>query len=320
MKFWGNQKICVTGGCGFLGRHLVRELLDRGARRIQILDNLSAGSEDWLPPDPRLQLHIGDIRRPQEVRPALEGVDLIFHLAAPTDVRAALRDCRQDIDQGILGTATLLECAHAMGISKLVFASSSCVYGNNSAQPAREEAGPLLPASLYGASKLAAEGLISAYCQTFQMQSWLFRFPNVVGPELTHGVCLDFVRRLQANPRELEVMGNGQQRKTYMWVSDCVEGILALVPLMDDTVNLANVTTRGSTTVREIAEMVLGEMGLSQALLQVGTSAQGWPGDVPHITLDEARGAELGWRARYSSSEALLLTVRSLLQETTRVA
>lgn len=309
----GGLQICVTGGCGFIGRHLIRALLNQSVRKIRAFDNLSVGQASSLPVDPRIELVVGDLRQPDQVQAALDGCDFIFHLAAPTDVRASLQNTRHDLDQGVLGTYHVLEASRKLGIKKLAFASSSCVYGSGLSLPVGEAAGPLLPASLYGASKLAAEGLIASFCHTFEMQSWLFRFPNVVGSEVTHGVILDFIRKLQKDPAVLPIFGDGRQTKTYLWAEDCIQGILSMISCLTGKVNVVNITTEGSTSVSQIAEVVISEMGLDGVEVQFSGGAQGWPGDVPYILLDGSKASQHGWSARLSSAESVRMTARSLL-------
>lgn len=278
-----------------------------------VLDNLSVGEASSLPTDPRVRLVVGNVTDQESVAESLRGCSFVFHLAAPTDVRNALQDPHMDIDQGTLGTQQVLEGCRKAGIRRLMFASSSCVYGNGLTKPLTEDQGPLLPVSVYGASKLAAEALISAYCHTFGMQSWIYRFPNVVGPELTHGVVRDFVMKLKADSKRLPVFGDGRQTKTYLWVADCVDGILRLMELMTDTVNVANVTTSGSTSVNEIASIVIQEMGLADVKIEHTGGSVGWPGDVPFVLLDGERAKRCGWEASYASSDSIRMAVRELI-------
>jgi UDP-glucose 4-epimerase len=303
---------CVTGGCGFIGSHLVRRLLARGWN-VVAFDNLTVGTVAMLPENSRLRFIQGDIRDEAAVRDAIRGCEIVYHFAAPTNVRTALQMPRHDIDHGVNGTQSVLEAMRVAGVGKIVYASSSCVYGSGLPQPVSEEMGPLVPSSVYGASKLAGEGLIGAYSHTFGIQSWLFRFPNVVGPALTHGVILDFIRRLHSEPDCLTIYGNGRQTKTYCWVEDCVEGVLDLLDRADDEVNTLNVTAPGSTTVRRIAELVVEAMGLREPHFMYTGGAAGWQGDVPIIQLDGSRAAELGWRARLTSDEAVRSTIQCLL-------
>lgn len=307
------KKVGITGGCGFVGRHLVRELLARGTHSIHVLDNLSVGRRECLPETDRVVFFKGDVRDMDSVTAAFSEIDTLFHFAAPTDVRTALTQPRVDIEHGVIGTQNLLERARQISCKRFVFASSSCVYGDGLVLPVAEDAGPLLPVSIYGASKLAAEGLIAAYSQTFGIRSWIYRFPNVVGPELTHGVVLDFVNKLRQDPTKLAIFGDGSQTKTYLWVDDCIQGVLSLFSQMKEIVNVANITTEGSTSVREIAQIVSNQMGLRDVRFEFSGGTRGWAGDVPVIQLSGAVACQHGWHAEHTSSEAIKNTVSSFL-------
>jgi UDP-glucose 4-epimerase len=302
---------CVTGGCGFIGSHLVRRLVADGWA-VRVLDNLSVGTAQAVSGFDRATLIEGDIRDEAAVTAAVNGCEVVFHFAAPTDVRAALENPRHDIDHGVLGTQTVLEGMRRHEVNRLVFASSSCVYGSGLNQPVSEAMGPLLPDSIYGAGKLAAEGLIAAYCGTFGIQSWMFRFPNVVGPGVTHGVIFDFVRRLAQDPTHLRIYGDGTQTKTYLRVEDCVSGIFSLIDRTSSDVNVLNVTTRGATSVRRIAELVVEALELGRIEFQFTGGDRGWAGDVPIIRLDPSRAAALGWTAQLDSEEAVRRTIMEL--------
>ncbi|MDH7568013.1 MAG: SDR family NAD(P)-dependent oxidoreductase [Armatimonadota bacterium] len=308
-------RVCVTGGCGFIGSHLVHRLVAEGWE-VVVYDNLSVGNPAALPACRRISLIQGDVRDQARLRSAVADCDLVYHFAAPTDVRAALKDPHQDVDQIIGGTHTLLEAMRLGGVRRVVCASSSCVYGEGLPQPVSESSAPLLPSSVYGAAKLACEALISAYCRTFDFQAWLFRFPNVAGPGVTHGVIRDFVLRLKKDPSQLLIYGDGNQTKTYLYVDDCIDGIITLVRRMPHSVNLANITAAGATTVNRIAQLVVSALGLSGVQFRYTGGAGGWRGDVSHIVLDGSLAASLGWRARHTSDEAVDLTIRWLVEKT----
>ncbi|MEM2205076.1 MAG: GDP-mannose 4,6-dehydratase, partial [Candidatus Hadarchaeales archaeon] len=217
-----------------------------------------------------------------------------------------------DLKQNVLATFNLLEAMRACGVKRIAFSSSSTVYGEARTLPTPEDYGPLLPISLYGASKLAAEGLISAYCHTFGFRAWIFRFANIVGPRQTHGVILDFIQKLRKNPEELEILGDGNQNKSYLWVEDCVEAMLLAVERSTENPAIFNLGNTDRTTVRRVAEIVCEEMGLQPRFRFTG-GRRGWVGDVPEMLLDIAKICSLGWRPRYSSEEAVRRTVRVLL-------
>jgi len=198
-------------------------------------------------------------------------------------------------------------------VKQIVFSSSSTVYGETPSIPLPENYGPLLPISVYGAAKLAAEALISSFCHTFDMQGWIFRFANVVGERGTHGVIVDFIKKLRRNPKELEILGDGRQRKNYLYVEDCVDGILFGFDHSKDQINLFNLGSTGATEVTRIAEMVVEEMGLKDVKFSYTGGERGWKGDVPKFQFDVSKINKLGWNAKYSSDEAVRKAIRDLL-------
>lgn len=198
-------------------------------------------------------------------------------------------------------------------ISKLVFASSSAVYGDAGVSPVTEDYGPLLPISLYGASKLGSEGLISAFCHLFSMKAWIFRFANVVGKRATHGVIFDFINKLRRNNKELEILGDGTQEKPYIHVEDCVDGILYGFQHATSQISVFNLSCHSSTKVRAIARMVVDEMGLPDVEFKYTGGKQGWPGDVPQVRFDTSRMQQLGWKPRFTSDEAVSQAIKDML-------
>jgi UDP-glucose 4-epimerase len=201
------------------------------------------------------------------------------------------------------------------GIGKIIFASSSVVYGETSGEPVSEDHGPLQPISLYGAAKLASEGLITAFCHLFNMQAWVFRFANVVGPRATHGVIYDFIHKLKKNAEELEILGDGKQSKPYIYVSDCVDGLLYSYQHSDGQVNVFNLGNHDMVDVTTIGRILLEQMGLSEVKLRYTGGTRGWPGDVPRICLETSQMEKLGWKPKYSSEEAIRLAIKEILAE-----
>ena len=308
----------MTGGAGFIGSHLVDRLANEGYEKVTVYDNFSSGREDFI------QHHVGK-RYFKLVRADLldgdvidrelkEGYDVVFHLAAIPDVR--LGEKMPEISKiDILATYNLLDAMRKRDVKNIVFSSSSTVYGEAPPVPLKEDYGPLLPISVYGAAKLACEALISSFCHTFDMKGWIFRFANVVGSRSTHGVIFDFIKKLRKNPKELEILGNGKQKKSYLYISDCIDGMLFGFERSSDQINLFNLGTEGATEVNDIAKMVVEEMGLKDVKFRYTGGDRGWKGDVPRFQFNIEKIKSLGWKPKYESDEAVRRAIRDLLRE-----
>jgi UDP-glucose 4-epimerase len=310
-------RIFLTGGAGFIGSNLAERLLDDG-HEVTAHDDLSLGRREFLSACERragFRFVKGDLLHREEVADLLRGHEAVFHMAANSDIAAGGRATDTDLRQGTLATYHVLDGMRRAGVRELVFASSSAVYGEPRVAPTPEDYGPLLPISLYGASKLACEGLISAFEHAFGIQAWIFRFANVVGEHGTHGAVVDFLRKLRADPASLEILGDGRQAKPYLHVRECVDGMLFGWAHARERVNCFNLACEGATSATRIAEIVCEEMGLESVRFRYTGGSRGWVGDVPQVRLDPARLAALGWTARLASDEAVRLAVRALLAE-----
>jgi len=310
------MKFFVTGGAGFIGSHLVDKLIQKG--EVTVYDNLSSGKKEFI------QHHLGkagfdfvlaDLLDFEKLKKAMPGHDVVFHLAANPDARLGTEDTSLDLNQETVATYNVLEGMRVNDIKKIVFSSSGTIYGETPVFPLPENYGPVLPISLYGAGKLACEGLISSFCHTFDMQSWIYRFANIVGPRATHGVIYDFIHKLKANSKELEVLGDGKQRKPYLYVEECVEGMLFGFSNADQRVNLFNLGCESSTEVNSIAEMVCEEMGLDGVKFKYTGGDRGWRGDVPQVRFDIKKMKKLGWEPELTSDEAVLKGIKKIIPE-----
>lgn len=313
------RRILVTGGAGFIGSHLIPVLLARGAA-VTAYDNLSLGRRDFLGAVEamlRFRFVHADLLATTDLDPVMKDHDCVFHLAANSDISLGRDQTDRDLRQGTLATYNVLESMRRRGVRELVFASSSVVYGEAPRQPTAEDDGPCLPISLYGASKLASEGLISAFCHNFGMRAWIYRFGNVVGGRLTHGVILDFIQKLRENPATLTVLGDGRQAKPYLHVDDCVAGMLFGWQEAAERLNYFNLACEGATAVRDIARFVVEAMGLANVRIEYTGGARGWPGDVPQVRLDPSKLGRLGWRATFTSDEAVRQGIGAALQSLT---
>jgi len=309
------MKAFVTGGAGFIGSHLVDQLIERGDT-VTCYDNLSSGNKEFLKHLENNEKFIfieGDLLDLDDLIKAVKDHDVIFHIAANPFVRLGEKQTRLDLDQGPIATYNLLEAMRVNDIKKIVFSSSSVVYAETPPIALPETYGPTLPISLYGAGKLGAEGLISAFCGTFEFQAWIYRFANVVGIRGTHGVIVDFIDKLKKNPNELEILGDGKQQKPYLHVSDIVEGILHGFEKSNDQINLFNLGPDSNTTVTRIAEMLVEEMELTNVEFKYTGGKRGWKGDVPRFQLDASKIKKLGWKEKYSSDEAVRKSIREIL-------
>lgn len=305
----------VTGGAGAIGTVLVHALLQRGLE-VRVIDNLSSGRREHLAAvsqDPKLSLTTADLREAGSWGDLFRGAQAVWHLAANPDIRRGTQDPRLDLEHGTVATFRVLEAARTHQVPKVLFSSSSVVYGYPTRFPTPEDYGPLLPQSLYGASKLASEGLLSAYAHCYGLRSYLFRFANIVGPYMTHGVTYDFFEKLAKTPDRLEVLGDGRQSKSYLRTEDCVDAMLLAADRADEPVNVYNLGTDDRISVREIAEKVVRANG-GRAQIHFTGGSQGWAGDVPQQLLAIDKVKALGWKPRFTSAEAVDRTIEELVR------
>jgi UDP-glucose 4-epimerase len=309
------MKTFVTGGAGFIGSHLVDKLISKG-NFVTVYDNLSSGNKQFLEDhkkDNKLNFIEADLLDFKRLKKEIKGHEVVFHIAANPFVRLGEKQTRLDLEQGAIATYNLLEAMRLNNIKKIVFSSSSVVYAETPPIAIPENYGPTLPISLYGAGKLAAEGLISAFCGTFGFQAWIYRFANVVGIRGTHGVIVDFIDKLKKNPKELEILGDGKQQKPYLHVFDIVSGMIYGFEHSNDQLNLFNLGCDSDTTVTRIADMVVEEMGLKNVKYRFTGGKRGWAGDVPRFLLDASKINSLGWEPSYNSDEAVRKAIREIL-------
>jgi UDP-glucose 4-epimerase len=310
------MKAFVTGGAGFIGSNLVDRLISRG-NSVTVFDNLSSGERDYIKhhmENDKFSFIEADLMDLPKLKEVIKDHDIVFHIAANPFVRLGEKQTRLDLEQGAIATYNLLEAMRLNNIKKIVFSSSSVVYAETPPMAVPEDYGPTLPISLYGAGKLAAEGLISAFCGTFGFQAWIYRFANVVGIRGTHGVIVDFIDKLRKNPKELEILGDGKQQKPYLHVFDIVDGMIHGFEHSNDQINLFNLSCESDTTVTRIADMVIEEMELKDVEYKFTGGKRGWAGDVPRFQLDASKIKKLGWKENYTSNEAVRKAIREVLE------
>lgn len=317
----GWNRVFVSGGAGFIGSHLVRSLLqDEGVERIVIFDNFSSGLLSHIQEvsnDPRLEIVKGDLKELEAVTSAMAGCDTVFHLAANPDIAKAVTQPDIDFWEGTYLTQNVLEAMRVNKVRKILYTSGSGVYGENPDVAFREDYGPSIPISTYGASKLACEGLIAAYCHMFELTGRAFRFANVVGARQTHGVGYDFVRRLKADPTTLRILGDGAQKKSYVHVEDVLAAIRVADQHATRTYDMFNVATGDYITVREIADLAVKTSGLppGKTIYEFTGGDRGWKGDVPIVRFDCSKIKALGWEPRRTSAEAVTDAMKAMLEE-----
>ena len=320
MSIIEGKKVVITGGAGFIGSHVVDRIM-KEATEVWVLDNLSAGREEFLERwygDDRMHLARADVTKLESLIPYMKRADVVFHLAANPDVRSAAENTYAHIEQNILATYNVLEAMRFQNVNDIVFTSTSTVYGEADVLPTPEDYGPLKPISVYGASKLACEALVSSYVSTFGMHGVLYRFANVVGSRGTHGVIFDFIKKLRANPNELEILGDGKQKKSYVHVADCVEAMVLGYERTEEPLGIYNIGTEQSTDVITIADIVTEVMGMAGVKYRTTggvDGGRGWKGDVKIMSLDVKTIMGLGWEPRYTSDEAVRVTTQALLRE-----
>ncbi len=309
------RRAFITGGAGFVGSNLAGKLLADGWD-VTVYDNLSLGQvrfiEGYLS-NPAFNFIKADLLDIETLGKSIASHDTVFHMSANSDIAYGAKFSDVDLKQGTLATYNVLETMRINGIREIIFASTSAIYGEVSKMPTPEDYGPLFPISLYGASKLACESLISAFCHNYNFRAWIYRFGNVVGPNGTHGAIYDFIKKLRHNPHELEILGDGKQAKPYLYVIECVDGMLYGYHNSSDRVNFFNLACDGATSVTNIAEWIIENMGLKNVKLSFTGGERGWIGDVPQVRLDVSKMANLGWKTRHDSDGAVIKAIEDLL-------
>lgn len=302
--------VVVTGGAGAIGSALVAALLARG-HEVRVIDNLSSGRREHLPSVPRVVFLEANLLEPGQYAEQFRGATSVWHLAANPDIRLGTTEPRVDLENGTLATFNVLEAARRHDVRSVVYSSSSVVYGQAKVFPTPEEYGPLLPESMYAAGKLAAEGLVSGYAHSYGFRTHIYRFANIIGPAMTHGILPDFFAKLRQDPTRLQVLGDGNQAKSYLRTEDCIEGMLTGFDRAHEAVNLFNLGAADRISVRTIAEKVVAAHG-GKARIEYTGGSRGWVGDVPQQLLSIERIARLGWKPRLDSAGAIDKTIAEM--------
>jgi UDP-glucose 4-epimerase len=303
----------ITGCAGFIGSHLADRLLANGEKVIGI-DNFSTGQRrflDGMLKHPNFTLMEVELLDLEGLKQSFSGGECVFHLAANADVRFGTDEPRRDLEQNTIATHNVLEAMRANGIQRIVFSSTGSVYGEAATIPTPENAPFPLQTSLYGASKLAGEGLIAAYCEGFGFQSWIFRFVSILGERYTHGHVFDFYKQLRNDPTKLRVLGNGKQRKSYLYVQDCIDAILLALNKAHEKVNIFNLGVDSYCEVNDSIRWICEELGTTSEVEYTG-GERGWIGDNPFIFLDCSKIRALGWQPTLTIQEGVRKTLRYL--------
>ncbi|MBL8026599.1 MAG: NAD-dependent epimerase/dehydratase family protein [Fibrobacteres bacterium] len=311
------MRVLLTGGAGFVGSNLALKMLQDG-HEIVAADNLYLGKLRFLEPChkfPAFNFVQADLLDLDNTIKLCRGCDIVIHLAANSDISLGRQKTDLDLQLGYLTTYNLLEGMRIENVPEIIFASSSAIYGEADVVPTPESFGPLCPISLYGASKLAAEGLITAFAHNFGKKAWIFRFGNVIGPNVTHGIFYDFVNRLRSDSSKLRILGDGRQAKPYIHVTDLISGILFAHQNSSSEINIFNLATSGNSSVKFIADTIVEEMGLNGIPYEFTGTAKGWIGDVAKVALDVSRLGNLGWKTKLTSDEAIRLAAKEVVSQ-----
>lgn len=307
------MKYIITGCAGFIGSSMLDRLLAQG-HQVTGIDNFSTGQRRFLEgalKNPAFKLVEGDLLELPALTQAFSGGDTVFHFSANADVRFGAEHPRRDLEQNSIATYNVLEAMRANGIKRIAFSSTGSVYGEAAVIPTPENAPFPIQTSLYGASKLAGEGLIAAYCESFGFQSWIFRFVSILGERYTHGHVFDFYKQLRDDPTKLRVLGNGKQRKSYLYIQDCIDAILLAMDKAEDKVNIFNLGVDSYVEVNDSIGWISETLGVKPRLDYMGGD-RGWIGDNPFIFLDTVRIRALGWSPKLNIREGVVKTVEFL--------
>lgn len=310
----GSVKYFITGGAGFIGSNMVDRLLMEPENEVVVYDNFRTGRKEFLADavkNPRFSLVEGDTLDESRLTESMKGCDFVFHFAANADVRMGCEHPSKDLQQNTVATFHVLEAMRTNGIKRIGFSSTGSVYGEAEVIPTPEDAPFPVQTSLYGASKLACEGLIAAYCEGFGFSGYIFRFVSILGERYTHGHVFDFYRKLSENPETLHVLGDGHQKKSYLYVKDCMEAILTVIRNANEKVNIYNLGTDEYCEVNDSIGWITKKLGVTPSLTYEG-GERGWIGDNPFIYLDTKKVRSLGWKPQYTIEDGIIKTVEYL--------
>jgi UDP-glucose 4-epimerase len=302
----------ITGGAGFIGSTMAEELANNSENHITIYDNFSTGFDEFLSglrSKENVRIINGDLLDETKLNEAIKGNEFVFHFAANADVRFGLEHPRKDLEQNTIATYNVLEAMRLNSINKIAFSSTGSVYGEAKVIPTPEDCPFPVQTSLYASSKLAGEALISSYCEGFGFTAYIFRFVSILGERYTHGHVFDFYKKLIENPKELYILGNGKQRKSYLYVKDCIKAMLTIIHKAKESVNIYNLGTDEYCEVNQSVKWICNYLGLNPKLTYSG-GEKGWVGDNPFIFLDCSKLKELDWKAELTIEQAVLKTLR----------
>jgi UDP-glucose 4-epimerase len=310
------MKICniVTGCAGFIGSNLVDRLLEDPKNYVIGIDNYSTGNNKFIieaKKSVNFKFFEIDLLNLNDLKKSFKGGDIVFHFAANADVRFGINNPRKDLEQNTIATQNVLDAMQLNNIKKIVFSSTGSVYGEAEIIPTPENAPFPIQTSFYGASKVACEGLISAYCEAFNMQGYIFRFVSILGERYTHGHVFDFYKKLKKNPKELVVLGNGKQRKSYLYVHDCIDGIFISLKKSKEKLNIFNLGVNDYCELNDSIQWICDELELKPQLRYTG-GEKGWVGDNPFIFLETKKISKLGWRPKNNIKEGIIKTLKYL--------
>ena len=309
------MKYFITGGAGFIGSNMADRLLSEPENEVVVYDNFVTGRREFLEDalkNPRFTLVEGDTLDLEAMTKAMAGCEFVFHFAANADVRMGCEHPRKDLEQNTIATFNVLEAMRANGIRRIGFSSTGSVYGECPVIPTPEDGPFPIQTSLYGASKLACEGLLAAYAEGFDFQAYIFRFVSILGERYTHGHVFDFVKRLTNDPSHLHILGDGHQRKSYLYVKDCMEAILTVIRNANEKVNIYNLGTDEYVEVNDSVRFICGKLDVTPEFTYAG-GERGWIGDNPFIYLDTKKVRSLGWEPKATIEEGVIKTVEYLL-------
>ncbi|MGH7940739.1 MAG: NAD-dependent epimerase/dehydratase family protein [Limisphaerales bacterium] len=315
-----NKKVLVLGGAGFIGSHLTERLIEQGAS-VTVFDNLQTGRVNNLRKvwdHPHFRFIQAEVRDRKKVDETVPGHEIVFHFCDDSDIRSAAAHPDSYVEQNIMGLFYVLEAMRRNGVRAILFPSSTTVFGELAAPPASEGHGPMVPLNLYGGAKLAAEGLISGWAHTFDFHAVVFRFVGIIGGRMDHGVVHDFVRKLQKDPGQLEILGDGSQTRSFVLVDDCVDAILFAMASTEKNYNLVHIGNRDAISVNEVADVIIEVMRLRDVKHNYTGGKVGWKGDVTSNLISTETLTALGWKPRHSSREAVAEAARRISSEPCR--